>query len=1324
MTRFLPLLVCILVLTAAWVQAETPENFRDENLVAWCIVPFDSEERSPAERAAMVKQLGLRRVAYDWRPAHVPLFEAEIHEYAKHGLEYFAFWSKHDRAFDLFQQHNLHPQIWQTAPSPVAATHEERVQKAAADLLPLVEKTRTLGCKLGLYNHGGWGGEPENLIAVCEYLRKHLDAAHVGIVYNLHHAHDQMDNFAAVLKRLKPYLFCLNLNGMTKEGDKRGQKILPIGAGELDQVWLQAVLDSGYTGPIGIIGHTQDDVQQRLQDNLDGLHWLLARHAGNTELARPAYRTWKSPDRSEDSSATPDQSNLVPPAEYSAEFVDRLLVASRTRGDATRGVLVFGSAKAACISCHKIHGLGGPIGPELTQITKTRKPEELIESILWPKRHVEEKYRAQRVLDIDGRMHTGYVVRRDEKVLVLRQAAQGNTDEVKIFIDEIDFEQELGTVMPDNLTAAMTEQQLLDVVRFVTTLGTDDGLPEGEFNSVLSHSLVHQHGPAEFEWSREPLDSQAWPHWQHAVNRGRVYDFYTKQADYFRRQSAVPHLLAEFPGLDGGSLGHWGNQNDTVWADDRWNDTDLGSFQSGVFRGAGITIPRGLCVRLGENNEYGVCFNPDTLQYEAVWKDGFLSFSSARHGFMHGVNMKGTPLPKPEPRPIDTPFQYQGLYRVGTQVAFRYKMGDTIYLDVPTIEGGKFISHRAPFDEHPLRRAINNPPRHWSEELTTEITLGQESPYAVDTIALPFENPWNALIFAGGHDFLPDGSALVCTMQGDVWHVSGFAYPSQKATWRRFASGLHQALGMVIDEDGIFVLGRDQITRLHDLNGDGEADYYECFSNAYQTSPAGHDFTCGLERDNEGRFYIASGNQGVVRISADGQHAEVLATGFRNPDGIGLTPDGLVTVPCSEGNWTPASMICAFTPKATEDNPTPPHFGYPGPRKDEMPSLPMVYLPRGLDNSSGGQTYISSDRWGPLQRQMVHFSFGLGSHFLLLRDQVDGQWQGAVVPLAGEFRSGAHRGRFSPHDGQLYVSGMQGWGSYTVDDGCFQRVRYTGQPVQMPTQVRVHQNGVALNFSRPIDRQTASNIKNHFAQSWNYRYGPGYGSPEFSAQHAGMRGHDTLKITAAYLADDGHTLFLEIPEVQPVNVLHLQVRPDAGTVRDLFVTVHKLAEPYTAIQDYQPVAKSIRPHPLIADLAMATRSVPNPHREKIADARKITIKTGTNLTFEKTSIRVKAGETIALTLANPDVVPHNWALTTPGNLEAVGDLSNRLISDPDAALRHYIPESDSILAYTDVVLPGEKFTIYFRAPTEPGRYPYLCTFPGHWKVMNGEMIVE
>ena len=1299
-----------------------------ENLVAWCIVPFDGKHRGPAQRAQMIADLGLRRVAYDWRQEHVPTFEQEIIEYNKRGLEYFAFWSVHEEAFKLFEKYNLHPQIWQIIPEPTATTQEMKVQAAAEQLLPLVHRSKGLGSKLGLYNHGGWSGEPENLVAVCQYLRKHHDADHVGIVYNLHHAHDVVDRFADVIQAIKPYLLCLNLNGMTADGEANGQKILPLGAGELDLSLLQAIHQSGYSGPIGIIGHTQDDVQLRLQDNLDGFDWLVAQLDGQPAGAKPSYRTWNPP-----------QADASDSGQYSPQRVADLIAQARNSGNAHRGLVVFGSATSACLSCHKLGDYGGTVGPDLLNIAPRRKPEELIESVLWPARHIEPQYLAHRVVTNDGTIHRGYVVERNDQRLVLNDPAKGKDGIVTIESDAIELESPSGTLMPDNLLMTMTNRQTVDLLRFLLDLGRPSGISVAEMNAVLMHANIHSQGPATFQPDRKPLNPTAWPSWEEPVNRGRVYDFYSKQADHFRAFDHLPPLLTEYPGLDGGKTGHWGNQDEATWSSNLWNEIKLGSVQCGVFRGGNVTVPRGVCVRLGDQQELSACFNPETLTYDAIWKDGFLKFSTVRHGFMDGVIMAGTMVDLPEQSKPTLPLKYHGYYRVGPRVIFSYRIGDQDYLDSPWVKDGQFVRQLAkadlaadraaglPLDALDLVGVDSGPDAsiaQWPESFETSIQHGDASPYAIDTIGLPAKNPWKSTFFFGGHDIANDGSAIVCTMRGDVWRVSDLEFPSTNAVWRRIASGLHQPLGVVVDQDGIFILGRDQITRLHDRNGDGEADYYECFSNQYLTSIAGHDFICGLQRDRDGNFYTASGNQGVVRISADGTHGEVVATGFRNPDGLGVTPDGILTVPCSEGEWTPASMICAVNLQTQVSGAAPPYFGYPGPRDGQPPQLPLVYLPRGLDNSAGGQIGITSDRWGPLQGQCLHFSFGTGAHFLLLRDEVAGQLQGAVVPLPGEFRSGAHRGRFSPVDGQLYVTGMQGWGSYTTDGGCFQRVRYTGETVQLPTRIRAHQNGVALEFSSQLDPELASQTKNHFAQCWNYRYSSAYGSPEFSTKHMGVKGHDVLAIEGAHVGSDGATLFLEIPDIQPVNQLHLRIQTNHELFRDIFATVHMLDKPFTDYPGYQPSEKRIARHPMLTDLAMATKRIPNPHQAELAGARAIRIETGSNLTFQTSEFHAQPNEPIALTLDNTDVVPHNWALVKPGHLEKVGGIVNRMISDPDAAMRHYVPATSDVLTYTDVVLPQEKFTIYFRAPSDPGRYPYLCTFPGHWPVMNGVMVVD
>lgn len=248
------------------------ELFRPENLVAWCIVPFDASHRTPTERAEMLVRLGLQRVAYDWRDQHVAEFEQEILAYQRHGLEYFAFWTEHPRATELFRQYDLHPQWWVINPSPADGT-PDRVQRAADELLPMARRAIAAGCPLGLYNHGGWGGEPENLVAVCQRLRAATGSDQIGIVYNFHHAHDRIETFPQDLQSMLPYLLCVNINGMNPGAQP---KILGIGQGRHELQMLRTLLSSGYRGRIGIIHHREElDAQQGLQENLTGLRTLV-----------------------------------------------------------------------------------------------------------------------------------------------------------------------------------------------------------------------------------------------------------------------------------------------------------------------------------------------------------------------------------------------------------------------------------------------------------------------------------------------------------------------------------------------------------------------------------------------------------------------------------------------------------------------------------------------------------------------------------------------------------------------------------------------------------------------------------------------------------------------------------------------------------------------------------------------------------------------------------------------------------------------------------------------------------------------------------------
>jgi len=1334
------LISCVLafVITALTFSSTGAQNpvthkdlalFRRQNLVAWCIVPFDSKKRTPAERAEMLDRIGIRKVAYDYRAEHIPTFDEEMMQLKKHGIELTAWWFPtvmNDEArliLSVLKRHQIKTQLWVMGsgqPTHNEAEQRQRIEAESKRIGIIAEAAAEIGCSVGLYNHGGWFGDPKNQLAIIERLKM----PNVGIVYNLHHGHDHLSRFAELLEKMKPHLYALNINGMVAGGDAAGNKIMPMGTGSLDRALIAAIQQSGYQGPIGILNHTDNDAEERLLDNLNGLDWLL--DADSSSETFPKYRTWSGEPPID------EPLNSLTAAQRAA--VEALVNDSTKDGQAARGVTVFASAKSACVACHKIGNIGGAVGPELTNIGKQRTATQIAESLLYPSHQIDEKYRPYQILTSDQEILRGYRVHEDDKIVTLRDPSRGT--EQSVDKDDIEQMQPSPSLMPEGLIEALTSTQRNDLVAFITDLGHHERLRVEIALSVLEHAQPH--APAEFPFTRDPIDASAWPSWRAHINRDRVYDYYTKEASYFRQQDDPPHLLAEYPGMDKGAYGHWGNQSEVTWANDAWNRTILGSMQSGVFYGSdNVVVPRGFCVQLGDNQEMSVCFNPDTATYDAAWNEGFLQFSQVRFGFMNGLLQKGTAVSLPEPMKPKEPVTYQGLYRYKNRVIFAYKIGDVEYLDAPWVEAGTFVRDLQPRSQHPMRGMLEGSEPQWPQELTTEVRPGNDSPYAVDEIALPLENPWQAQMFVGDHDFLPDGSIMVCTMQGDVWQGKGVSLTDNdlanpkpsKVVWRRFASGLHQSLGLKITRDGIFVLGRDQITRLHDLNDDGEADFYECFSNAYETSTAGHDFICGLQSDQNGYFYIASGNQGLVRISPDGKEAIVIAEGFRNPDGLGIYPDRVVTIPCSEGNWTPTTMICAVRGDAVPANDeTPPFYGYRGPkfvtRPVETPLLPMVYLPRGLDNSAGGQIYVDSDRWGPLKGQMLHFSYGTGSHFLVLRDEIEGTLQGAAIPLRGEFLSGAHRGRFSPIDGQLYVSGMGGWGTYTRELGSLQRVRYTGEKVQLPIGIRAHENGVAIMFPHELDESVAAKPRLHFAQAWNYRYSGAYGSAEYSASRYGARGHDLVEIKSVHRLDDGKTLFLEMPELQPVNQLHLQINVGSGQPVDVFSTCHRFDKPRTDIAGYVASEKVWNKHPIEIDVAMAARKVPNPWQVKIDGARNVKIVAGKNLTYETQSFTAKRGETLALTFVNPDVVPHNWALVKQGKLEVVGEEANRLVADPEALIRQYAPQTDDVICYTDIVEPGQKFAIYFKVPDLPGHYPYLCTFPGHWMVMNGEMIVE
>ena len=262
-------------------QLEPNEGlFRRENLVAWCIVPFDDRPRSPSDRAEMLDRLGFRKFAYDYRAEHIAQFDAEMDAIKGHHIELVGWWfptTLNDEArliLDVLKRHEIQTQLWVTGggePTSSPLTQRERVVAEAKRIGEIAHAAAEIGCQVGLYNHGGWFGEPENQIEIMQELKM----SNVGIVYNLHHGHEHLDRFAELMSKMRPHLLALNLNGMVTGGDQQDKKIVPIGQGDRDLELLRIIRDSGYCGPIGILNHTQIDAEVRLSENLAGLDRLV-----------------------------------------------------------------------------------------------------------------------------------------------------------------------------------------------------------------------------------------------------------------------------------------------------------------------------------------------------------------------------------------------------------------------------------------------------------------------------------------------------------------------------------------------------------------------------------------------------------------------------------------------------------------------------------------------------------------------------------------------------------------------------------------------------------------------------------------------------------------------------------------------------------------------------------------------------------------------------------------------------------------------------------------------------------------------------------------
>ncbi|WDE98601.1 c-type cytochrome [Lentisphaera profundi] len=509
--------------------------------------------------------------------------------------------------------------------------------------------------------------------------------------------------------------------------------------------------------------------------------------------------------------------------------------------------------------------------------------------------------------------------------------------------------------------------------------------------------------------------------------------------------------------------------------------------------------------------------------------------------------------------------------------------------------------------------------KRWDQSISTQGLINKDSTqtFAVDEITLPVENPWQSWMRPAAFDFFDDGKSLaLSTWSGDIWIAKNLNEKLDNIIWTRYATGLFHPLGIKVIDGLVYVQGRDQITRLHDINKDGEADFYECFNNDVKISTNFHEFSFELHQDPQKNLYfvkgapVKAGGEGfdtltkhhgsLMRVSPDGKKLDVIATGFRAPNGMGMSSSGQITVSDNEGNWVPATPI-NWISEGGFYGVIPTAQAKISPKKRDQV---ICYIPHSVDNSAGGQAWIPKGSWGPYGGELIHLSYGKAKVFHVLKEEVNGKIQGGVVAFdpAGGFDAGIMRARFNKHDQALYVCGLKGWQTNGVKDGGLYRMRYTQKALCRPIALAAGKNGLRLTFSQALDEVSALDSGNYAIEQWVYQVSEKYGSKhyrvpnkkpwnfesswlpldedlltqfnqqEFTSEDKRKaaletlleqaQGQDQVKIKSISISDDKKSVFLEIPAIAPVMQMKIAFKLNDSqgqeVKHEIYNTIHQL----------------------------------------------------------------------------------------------------------------------------------------------------------------------
>jgi glucose/arabinose dehydrogenase len=422
--------------------------------------------------------------------------------------------------------------------------------------------------------------------------------------------------------------------------------------------------------------------------------------------------------------------------------------------------------------------------------------------------------------------------------------------------------------------------------------------------------------------------------------------------------------------------------------------------------------------------------------------------------------------------------------------------------------------------------------------------------------------PKDCVLEVGGLTVMPDGRPIVTTRRGEIWIVDGaYADPPFNARFKRFASGLHEPLGALWHDGGLYVVQRGELTRLIDSDGDDRADEFHTITDQWGVSGNYHEFAFGPKLDGQGRLWVTlnvgfCGSLGksivpwrgwALIANRDGSITPVCG-GLRSPNGLGRNAPGDMFFTDNQGDWVGTNKLShldfgdwhghpagdRWYARAKMSPPAPPDA--PAAERERNFKPPAIWFPYDKMGRSASDILLddTGGKFGPFEGQLF-----VGDQYsaLVMRvflEKVNGTYQGACFPFRRGFDCGVNRLCFGP-DGSMFV-GMtnRGWWSIGNRPWGLQRVVHTGVVPFEVKEMRAMPDGFTLTFTKPVDPGSAGSASSYALSSYTYHRFEKYGSPEIETKdHA---------ITRAWVADDGMSVRLFIDGLRPRFVHELSLK--------------------------------------------------------------------------------------------------------------------------------------------------------------------------------------